>query len=578
MKKMVSVKTFVRAFSCLGFLTAYLACAPGDCAVPETVVEPDNTAARSPFKNYNTLDPAFVRKFLKPGMYMHESEVKPGMEGYGLSVFQGSKVEKFSVKVIGVMKQSLNGRDAILVRLSGKAMANNNVVRGMSGSPIYINDKLIGALSYGFDFSKEPIAGVTPIADMLDALAEPEDAPRANKIGRVPGRFVDGTIVGNSQSADALKRSLLSSGAPEMVPLMTPVSLAGFSPRARDYLKERFSKLGLCVSQGSSGGLNEELINLDRQAANNLAPGSAISVLLSTGDFTSAATGTVTALFGKRLLAFGHPFLGSGSIEVPMGSAYVHDVLPSLSVSFKLSSPMKILGSIYADRPWSVSGELGRHSRMIPLNISIVDGERHVKKVYKSSVLSHQDFTPDMLAATVISAIDASFQSAAPYIMHVKSSIKVDGGPSIDRTDRYTSTEMSSDASSILSLLPFFSDPIAGYVRSTTARVYNNKFKQASVASVDLELKMIPGRNVTEIERVVVDTPVVKPGDKVSLSCVLDAYNGGKRVRKIEMEIPRNAPDGDLLIGVSGGSNLAALRKRMNLLEPESENLDQYLA
>lgn len=537
--------------------------------------------AGSVYRNYNTNDRSFVNRFLKPGQYMHESEIKPGMEGYGLSVFKGSKVERFDIKVIGVMRQSLNGRDAILVRMSGRALERNNVVRGMSGSPVYIDDKLIGAISYGFDFSKDPIAGVTPIVDMLDALAKPSDAPKGRVTGKISGpidlrgRMVIGDSPGRSLSN--LQRSMLSSGSPEMVPLMTPVSLSGFSPRAQQYLKDRLGRFGLRVSQGTSGGLNEELIKLDPRAADNLVPGSAVSVLLSTGDFTSAATGTVTALFGKRLLAFGHPFLGSGSLDVPMGSAYVHDILPSLSVSFKLSSPMKVLGSIYADRPWSVGGELGRSSRMIPLSIRIVDEERHLEKSFKSQVLDHQDFTPDMLAGTVISALDASFQSAAPYVIKLDSSIKVRDGPTIKRQDQFASGETATGAGSILSLMPFFSDPVAGYVRSTASRVYGNKFRRASLESVDLDIRLKPGRNVTEIERVVVDRPVVKPGEKVVLSCLLDPFDGEKYVRRVELEIPRNAPDGDLVIGVTGGSKLGELRKRMNLLDPPSENLEQHL-
>ncbi|MCA9804112.1 MAG: hypothetical protein KC777_19220, partial [Cyanobacteria bacterium HKST-UBA02] len=575
MKSQLSVVESVRA--CFGLLLwpIFVAVLLGSSSRPSQAMEP------GVYRNYNTIDRSFVSRFLKPDQYMHESEIKPGMEGYGLSVFKGSKVERFDIKVVGVMKQSLNGRDAILVRMSGKALERNNVVRGMSGSPVYIDDKLIGAISYGFDFSKDPIAGVTPIVDMLDAIAKPSDAPQGRATGRTYGPIDlrDRTLIGDApgSSLSNLRRSMLSSGSPEMVPLMTPVSLSGFSPRAQQYLKERLGRFGLRVSQGTSGGLNEELINLDPHAADTLVPGSAVSVLLSTGDFTSAATGTVTALFGKRLLAFGHPFLGSGALDVPMGSAYVHDILPSLSVSFKLSSPMKVLGSIYADRPWSVGGELGRKSRMIPLKIRIVDEERHIEKTYNSQVLDHQDFTPDMLAGTVISALDASFQSAAPYIIKLDSSIKVQDGPTIKRQDQFASGETSAGSGSILSLMPFFSDPIAGYVRSTASRVYSNKFRRASLESVDLDIRLKPGRNVTEIERVVVDRPVVKPGEKVVLSCLLDPFDGEKYVRNVELEIPRNAPDGDLVIGVAGGSKLSELRKRMNLLDPPSENLEQYL-
>lgn len=544
---------------------------------------------------YNPHDPNFIGKFLKPGTYMRTSEIKPGMEGYGLSVFHGMKVERFKVKVIGVMKRVINGEDAILIRLSGEAMGKNCVVRGMSGSPIYINDKLIGALSYGFDFSREPIAGVTPICDMLDALAEPRDATSKKKISEyddkpsprksglplslnaVPSMSI-GSLSGTSGRPDDMqgfRRSMVGSGAPKMVPLMAPVSLSGFSPRAAQFLKGRLAERGLEISEGGVGGLDGELGGGEK-IASMLKPGSSVGVMLSTGDFASAATGTVTSVFGNRVLAFGHPFMQAGDVDFPMTTAYIHDILSSLAISFKLSSPVKVVGSIFSDRPWSVGGELGHTSRMVPVTVNVHDRERHIKKTFKSQVINHPDLTPELLAGSAMSAIDATYQSAAPYIARLESNIEVYGEEPIRRIDRFSSSGGGGGGLSFLSM-PFFSDPVAGYVWGATSKVVHNRFRKAAIKGVSLNISLEPGRNVTRITQVSTDKAVVKPGEKLTLRCLMEPFDDDPFVKEIEMTVPRDAPDGDLAVGVCGGNSLEGLRRRMEISDPPFQNLHQII-
>lgn len=268
------------------------------------------------FKNFASTEHALVSRFLKTGEYLPVSDIKPGMEGYGLTVFQGTKIEKFNVKVIGTVKKVLNNKDAILVRLSGAGMAKNNVIKGMSGSPVYIGGKLVGAISYGFDFSTEPIAGVTPIVDMLDALAQ-DTGKRSSGPDRISKIELPNVSPSTMQSSGAVMPTTVSGAAPHMVPLMAPVSLSGFSTRAEQFLSEKFGEVGLYCSSGGSGGMDESLIKTAAPVGkppskDALAPGSAVSVMLTTGDFTTAATGTTTASFGGKVLAFGHPFLQAG--------------------------------------------------------------------------------------------------------------------------------------------------------------------------------------------------------------------------------------------------------------------------
>ena len=214
-------------------------------------------AGRATVAQFNPTDEAFVQRYLKPSEYIPVSEIKAGMEGYGLTVFQGTKIERFNVKVIGIIRKALNGRDAILVRLSGEKLGKNNVIRGMSGSPIYLNGRLCGALSYGFDFSKEPIVGVTPVVDMLDALSFHDDERNRHKVSlhkRLP--YIEAPA-----SALAIPNAVpVAGGTLRMTPLMSPVSLSGFSSRAQDYLKDKLGDVGLAISSGGTGGLDPSLI------------------------------------------------------------------------------------------------------------------------------------------------------------------------------------------------------------------------------------------------------------------------------------------------------------------------------
>lgn len=523
---------------------------------------------------------AYIHKFLKPGDYLPVDQIREGDTGYGLSVFHGTRVERFDVKVLGVMKQVLNGRDSILIRVSGEALGDNNVVRGMSGSPIYIKDKLVGALSYGFDFSKEPIVGVTPIVDMLDAIIEPGDQKLFRLQGKVNQELNISSIWGDEDGLEnfrsALRANSTASGAPKMVPLVTPVALSGFSKRAQGFLAQKFRKAGLDVSGGGSGALNDALYNRNKEGADKLVPGSAVALMLSTGDFASVATGTVTGIFSNRVLAFGHPLMEAGVVDIPMGSAYIHDILPSLSVSFKLSSPLKLLGRIFADRPWSVGGELGKSARMVPVEITVIDDERHFRKQYKSSVINHPDFTSDLVSALIMSAMDSTFQSSHPYTVNLKSAIKVKDGMLIEREEDFASYASSSSGLSILGL-KFFTDPVVNYVSTVVSKVYDNRFKKAEIESVKLQIKFAVGKKSTSIDRVIVENPVVEPGDKVRFECVLDPYNGEKFRRAFEFEVPRDIPDGDYMVGVAGGASYRSLRKNMKLFEPPSKSLEQSL-
>lgn len=517
--------------------------------------------AAAPASLFSPTDKSFIGKYLQPGSYMPLSDVKAGMTGYGLTVWHGTKVERFNLQVIGVVKKILNGRDAILARLSGGEMGKNCVVKGMSGSPCYINGKLIGAVSFGFDFSKEPICGITPIVDMLDALAD--NTPAKGRIAHLappPWAVRDG---------GSMEMTNTSGGGMKMTPLVSPISLTGFSPRAEAYLSKRFQDIGLGVSSGSAGAMDPQLMT--GSADKSVQPGSAVAVLLASGDFSMAATGTATARFGDKVVAFGHPFMQGGSIDFPMASAFVHQVMPGYNVSFKLASPTNVVGSITADRPWGIGGKMNRASKMIPATYTVVDEPRKISQTYNVQVIDHPELTPDILAATATSAVDATHQTAGPYVAKVESRFEAEGIAPIVRTDRFA-TGMAPK-----SFLDLFmgGDPVARYVSRTANSLTNNEFQKTSLKKVSLKITIQDGHETAKIDRVFIDKPFAAPGEEVKVTAILKPFDHEPVEETMTFNVPRDVPDGNMLVGIAGGQDYEYIKNRLGIVEPDPENLQQ---
>ncbi len=558
------------------------------------LAQSDPVLAPAILKDDSFLDPresAYISKWLKAGQFMPLSELKPGMQGYGLTVFQGNKIERFDVTVIGVVKKVLSGRDAVMVRLSGPLMGKNTVIRGMSGSPVYINGKLIGAVSYGFDFSREPIVGITPITDMLDALTPDkrgdDDISGRGRIGYhsrpslsgESGFSANGIAEGETSAGLNGGLTTTSGGGTRMIPLIAPVSLSGFSNGAQQYLGEHFKNFGMSVSAGTAGAIDETLDD-DSNATKNypgetIKPGGAVSVLLVTGDFSASATGTATTTFGGNVLAFGHPFMQAGPVDFPMATAYIHQVLPNLAVSFKVASPVKVVGSVVNDRPWAIGGELGRQSKMIPATYTVTDRTRGVKKTFHLNVINHRELTPELLASTAMSAIDTTHQSTSPYVVTVDIKVMTDKVGTIERHDKFAGNFAVHSPVDASFKMKGMGDSTGMSFLAVLSRIVNNDFEKASIKGVNLNIVLDDGHDTARLERISLDKQKVEPGETVKVSAVLRPYNQPRVTRELTLKIPRDVPDGNLLIGVGPGDQIDHLRKRMGILDPQPENLSQ---
>ena len=312
--------------------------------------------------------PAAVFAGPKPDFYWRVDEVRAGMKGHGCTVMRGTKVENFQAEVLGVLKNTSPGRDLVLCRLSGLNLEKYGVIAGMSGSPVYIDGKLLGAVAYAWPFGKEPIAGVTPFVQMHGFVESYErrdvaEQNRPQRIGLqtpldVGGKKFDAVTV--SQGFD--EPAPTAADGLWMVPLRTPLAATGFTAHSLAQLGDSLRSAGMVPMQAGGAGARIE----EEEKDTPLEPGGPLSVAMVVGDFDLSGIGTVTHIEGNRVYGWGHPFFGLGTCEFPLMTGYIHTIYPRQSVSFKMGSPLRAVGVINADVSTCIAGWLGREATCFP--------------------------------------------------------------------------------------------------------------------------------------------------------------------------------------------------------------------
>ena len=354
------------------------------------------SVAASPQLPIMPLDPGHRIKF-DTRKFMPVSELRPGMRGYALTVFKGTKIDRFGIEILGIVSKFNEGKDYILFRaLDGPPVTRHlNIAHGMSGSPIYINGRLVGAISMGIPgtlFAKDPIALATPIEDMFDAWS-PDLPSKASSIGA--------TADTSSQGAP-LDAGVAAAGQ-NFQQIDLPVMASGMTMPAVSRLRTALAPYHLAVMAGGGGGGADANNPLARGA--NLNPGAAVGISLVQGDMDMTATGTVTYRDGNRVLLFGHPFTDFGPIDAPMTTAYVVDIFPSYEDSIKIGSPIKTVGRVSQDRPFSVGGLLGSLPHMVPISVAVNDESIKRKKVFHMRVINHPLLTAQLVTQLTDAAI-----------------------------------------------------------------------------------------------------------------------------------------------------------------------------
>jgi hypothetical protein len=500
---------------------------------------------------------------------MPVDEIRPGMVGVGRTVFQGTELQDFKVHILGVLR-NVQGpkRDLILARLEGGPLADTGVAQGMSGSPVYIDGRLIGAVSYSIGaFSKEPIAGITPIAEMKDATAMPRRAtpPQArlelpvtgegltaalaavsNRLAPFARRPEDVQVIGMPAAAGSQLGAMLR-------PISTPLLLGGFEPEVADFISGPFRSVGFTPMVAGAS---------DRTAppiTEPLKEGDAIGVALVTGDLEMGATGTVTHIDGDRVYAFGHPLYNLGPAAFPLTRAHVYTMLPSLMASFKISSMGETIGTMLQDRATAISGTLGKGPELVPVKVTLQSerGGPGAPRVLEYKVVNDQLFTPLLTYVALFNTLSSYERQFGAATVSVKSRAKLKGHGELALEDVFAGDSPLLGASAA--------------VAGPLAMVLTNDIEPVSLEALDVTITTTESPRTASIERVWLDDIRPRPGRTVSLKVLTRSYRGDEKITTVPIEIPANAAS-ELSILVTDGRQLNAIEQRelRRSLQPQS--------
>ena len=464
-------------------------------------------------------------------------QIHAGMQGVAYTVFQGVKPEPMDFEVLGVL-HNVNGPrgNIILIRLHGPKVEYTGVVAGMSGSPAYIDGKLAGALAFRIgEFSKEPIAGVTPIADMLEINAlDKSPAEEASAVKPVVTTAAGKTAApGDATSFSGSTQNL----ANYLKPIDAPLVFNGFSEEAVRQFAPQFAAAGIVPVMGA-GSVSEE------KQPEPLEAGSAVSAVLVRGDMDIAATCTVTYIDPQRLLACGHPLLQFGSVDLPMNKAQVLATLPSPLNAFKIVNTTERAGVFVQDRHTGILGVLGKQPEMIPVTLTIHGGGN--PKEFHYEVLNNPRLSPVAIMATVFNALHGVNEYGEEITYRLNASISVKGFPEVGLRNMFTPGENGQPAAMAAALS----------LGERFGRIYDNPYSAPAVNSVKLDFDLVRERRWARLESARTDVTEARPGDQIIVETVLAPYRGERVVRQIAVKIPTSASKGNLRILVSDGDTL----------------------
>jgi hypothetical protein len=468
------------------------------------------------------------------------SELKPGMTGTGYSVFAGTEVDTFSVTIQGVLRGYRPGFDLVMARASSPVVDKTGIIAGMSGSPVYIDGKLLGAVSYTWSFLKEPMAGITPIEQMLSLI--PRDRAR-------PPSTEDafGVLGAPPPVSPEFPRSGEAGGAK---PIATPIALAGFTPEALRFLEPWLAERGFVASPG---GANEPGGSCD-----SLRPGAAVGVQLIRGDWSAAAIGTLTWRDGDRVLAFGHPFLAMGWSDLPLTAAKIHTIMSSQQISNKVGSPTVTCGAVFADRSTGIAGVLGPSPAMIPVSVSIT-GSGGRAKDYRFEVARSRYLTPALVSASVVNSISEALYDAGVTTVRYGYSLHMNGGA---RTIRHENVILSTS-------------PVAGVgenVGQSLTLLLGDRFRPSRLDSAHVHVRVEEGIDEASLIGIRVSPAAVVAGDSLDVDLTFRRSSRVVETRRVRVRVPPSAPAGDLTVRVGDATETDRweMQRAPDLYKPET--------
>ena len=475
------------------------------------------------------------------------SEVKAGMHGVGRTVFSGTKIEEFNVEILGVLENSGPQQNIILARLSGGPLDKTGVMQGMSGSPVYLDGRLAGAVALSFPYSKEPIAGIRPIEEMLrTAPATVRTVARANPFAYSPEFPAPASV---------------QAGSERLIEISTPLWLGGFSRSTLDQFAPQLRAAGLEAVQGASGGASPKVSG---PAPGKLEPGSMISVQLVTGDLSAGADGTVTQVDGDRIFAFGHRFMGEGETALPFARAEVVALLASLNSSFKISSSREWLGAILRDYSTAISGRIGERAPMIPVNVT-VHGNGGDRK-YRFEMVRDRTLTPLISQMAVYSMLDATERASGQSTVQASCHIALDGAPDVQFENVWSAETGTPQI-------------VAAALAAPVAAITTSGFNTLNIRSITVELNVSNEHRELRLDSVWTSHREVHPGESFEIFARFAGESGVEVEQSVTYTVPSGAPTGTLSITVADGpaSNLAEYRQFLGVPPRNAEQLVEFL-
>lgn len=465
--------------------------------------------------------------------------VRPGLTGYGLSVFEGAVPERFEVEVLGVWRNTQPSTSFILARLKGRGLESSGVIAGMSGSPVYVDGRLLGAVSFSWLFANEAVAGITPIEQMrqLSAGASPSFSSSAGLRSREPRDLISG-----APTWQEVLEPLGSLGGTGLESAVSGVqwSTVGFGHATRRSLKVALDSL-------SPAGLAEEAGDLE------LVAGSSVSGVLVDGDLRLAATGTVTERRGDEILAFGHPFLGVGPLSMPMATSEVVTVLSSQMNSFKITNLGAVVGAFELDRAAGMRGRVGADAPMTPVNVRIAG---LVDRQFELRVADLPLLTPTLVAISTLGSLEAASQTGGSQGLDLRARFDLAEWGELEIRQSFDGELASQEA--------------AFYLFAFTGFFLNNRFEQVDLGSIDIELEQHAEPRTAHLVGAHVSQTLVRPGDRIELVVDLQAYRGDPFRATLALDVPTGLPEGRYSLLVGDGVSVDMARLEVERTAPQT--------
>jgi hypothetical protein len=500
------------------------------------------------------------------------SQVKPGMKGVAYTIFSGDQIEKFDLVVLGILPDLLGPHeDIILVQLVGAKVEHTGVVAGMSGSPVYIDGKLVGGLALKFgSFTKEALGGVTPIENMMEVTPPAARATVASANGE-SGAIDSGLIAVNQPryeiNSDVVNRgswlqgdAATRLGGGYLTPIETPLAFSGIYPSVLAQFAPDFSRYGMVAVSGGAGAA--------RPDDANIVPGDMVSVMLVGGDMTAAASCTVTAIVQNRIYACGHPIFGLGDVSFPLARGRVVATMSSQDSSTKIVTTGGIIGTLTADRLSAIMATSGASPKMISMDMSLSTPAGEHKSHYE--LAENKDLTPLLVGLVAQNGLVSNNSYSEGNTLKLSGEINIAGHSSVQLENMFAPSGALLQDSSI----------VVGNVQALFSRIFANPYEQPKIEHIQLKLESIPERRFTAIEGAWTDATEVVPGQTVQVKVLLRAYRGSAELRTIPITIPSQVDRGAnlrILVSDSLGADRTLRPISVQASAAQAGGLEQYI-